>query len=51
MHEIAVTTLANGGKTGIRIVVVVALLVVIVILATGWMLSAHRARVERKNRP
>lgn len=48
MHEIAVTTLANGGKAGIKIVIVVALLVVIVVLATGWMLSVHRARLERK---
>lgn len=50
MHEIAVTTLANGGKAGIKVAIVVGLLVVIVILATGWMLSAARARAERRTK-
>lgn len=51
MHEIAITTLAAGGKGGgIRLVIFIALLIVIVILAVGWVMCAARARAARSER-
>ena len=48
MHEIAVTTLAAGGKGGgTKLAIFVVLLIVIVILAIGWIKCAAGARAAR----
>ncbi len=50
MHELAMATLASGGRGG-RLLVLVALLIVIVILAGGWILYAARIRAGRGQKP
>ena len=50
MHELAIMTLASGGKGAHRLMLA-ALIVVIVVLAGGWMIYAARARSGRGKQP
>jgi hypothetical protein len=50
MHELAVMTLASGGRGAHRLVLA-ALIVVIVVLAGGWMIYAARLRAGRRKQP
>jgi hypothetical protein len=50
MHDLAIMTLASGGKGGHRLVLL-ALIVVIVVLAVGWAVHAARLRAGRGKRP
>jgi hypothetical protein len=48
MHELAITTLAAGGKgDGTKLTVFIVLLIVIAALAAGWIVCAARARAAR----
>jgi hypothetical protein len=50
MHDLAIMTLASGGKGGHRLVLP-ALILVIVVLAGGWMIYAIRVRAGRGKQP
>jgi hypothetical protein len=50
MHDVAIMTLAAGGKGGGRLVLL-AMLAVIVVLAAGWALHAARVRAGREKKP
>jgi hypothetical protein len=50
MHDVAIMTLAAGGKGGGRLVLL-AMLAVIVVLAAGWALHAARVRAGRGKKP
>jgi len=52
MHDLAMITLASGGKSGGgRLLVLAALLVVILALAAGWIWCAGRPRDRREKKP
>jgi hypothetical protein len=50
MHDVAIMTLASGGKGGGKLLIGV-LLVVIVVLAAGWIVYATRVRAGRGKKP
>ncbi len=51
MHDLAIVTLASGGKGGGRLLVIGLLLVVIVVLAVGWITYATRVRSGKAKKP
>jgi hypothetical protein len=50
MQDLAIMTLASGGRSGGRLLLL-GMLVIIVVLAAGWIACAARVRAERRNRP
>jgi hypothetical protein len=48
MQDLAIMTLASGGRSGGRLL---GTLVIIVVLAAGWIAYATRVRAEPRNRP
>jgi hypothetical protein len=50
MHDLAIATLASGGRGAHRLVLA-ALIVVVVVLAGGWMIHAARLRAGRRKQP